>query len=75
MAVKKCRDAVKVPENFEKLREELGINVCGTTKDRSFTLEATRYLGRCGLTPVMMIDEDVYGRLTSDKIPEILREY
>lgn len=60
---------------LEKIKEELGIDVGDTTEDRKFTLEATRCLGCCGLAPVMMIDEDVYGKLTPDKIPEILKKY
>ena len=43
--------------------------------DGLFTLNATRCLGACGLAPVMMIGEEVYGRLTPDKVPEILDKY
>jgi NADP-reducing hydrogenase subunit HndA len=60
---------------LEKVQEELGIKVGQTTGDRKFTLNATRCLGACGLAPVMMIDEDVYGRLTPDRVPEILNKY
>jgi NADH-quinone oxidoreductase subunit E/NADP-reducing hydrogenase subunit HndA len=60
---------------LEKIKEELGIEVGQTSEDRKFTLEATRCLGACGLAPVMMIDEEVYGRLTPDSIPEILKKY
>ncbi|HZX46439.1 MAG TPA: NADH-quinone oxidoreductase subunit NuoE [Clostridia bacterium] len=60
---------------LEKIKEELGIDVGQTTEDLKFTLEATRCLGCCGLAPVMMIDDDVYGRLTPDRIPEILKKY
>ena len=60
---------------LEKIKEELGIDVGETTEDRRFTLEATRCLGACGLAPVMMIDDEVYGRLTPEKIPEILKKY
>lgn len=60
---------------LEKLKEELGIDVGGTTEDKKFTLEATRCLGACGLAPVMMIDENVYGRLKPDMIPDILNKY
>ena len=43
--------------------------------DGKFTLNATRCLGACGLAPVMMIDDDVYGRLTPADIPGILAKY
>ncbi|MDD3439765.1 MAG: NAD(P)H-dependent oxidoreductase subunit E, partial [Clostridiaceae bacterium] len=46
-----------------------------TTADGKFTLEATRCLGCCGLAPVMMIGEDVYGKLVPDDIPDIVKKY
>ena len=60
---------------MDKLSKELNIKVGQTTPDNLFTLEATRCLGCCGLAPVMMIDQDVYGRLEPKKIPEILGKY
>lgn len=60
---------------IDKLSSDLNVEVGDTTKDGKFTLEATRCLGACGLAPVMMIDEKVYGRLTPDDIPGILKEY
>lgn len=60
---------------IDRLSKELGIEVGKTTPDGKFTLEATRCLGACGLAPVMVIGEKVYGRLTPDDIPNILKEY
>jgi NADH:ubiquinone oxidoreductase subunit E len=60
---------------MDKLSKELKIKVGETTPDNLFTLEATRCLGCCGLAPVMMIDQDVYGKLEPKKIPEILEKY
>jgi len=60
---------------LDKLSKELNIKVGGTTADNLFTLEATRCLGCCGLAPVMMIDQDVYGKLEVNKIPEIISKY
>jgi NADH:ubiquinone oxidoreductase subunit E len=40
-----------------------------------FTLEGVRCLGACGLAPVMMVDEEVFGRLTPKRAREILRRY
>ncbi|NLK64661.1 MAG: NADH-quinone oxidoreductase subunit NuoE [Tissierellia bacterium] len=60
---------------MDKLSKELNIKVGQTTADNLFTLEATRCLGCCGLAPVMMIDQDVYGKLEPKKIPEILEKY
>ena len=53
----------------------LGIKTGSTTLDGKFTLEATRCLGCCGLAPVMMIDDQVYGRLTASAIKGILDKY
>ena len=60
---------------LDKLVEELQIDVGRTTADGKFTIQATRCLGACGLAPVMMINDEVYGRLTPDEIPGILATY
>lgn len=61
---------------YNKLIEELKVSGSGdTTEDGKFTLEACRCLGCCGLAPVMMVDGEVYGKLTPEKIPEILKKY
>ena len=62
-------------EVLNKLVSELGIHEGSTTKDGKFSLEACRCVGACGLAPVMMIDNEVYGRLTPDMIPGILAKY
>ncbi len=63
-------------EIFARLVEELDVEGSGdTTEDGKFTLEATRCLGCCGLAPVITIDEDVYGKLVPDDIPNILKKY
>ncbi|WP_410772350.1 NADH-quinone oxidoreductase subunit NuoE [Fontibacillus sp. BL9] len=58
---------------LDRLAQELEIPVQGTTPDGKFTLDATRCLGACGLAPVMTIGEKVYGRLTPNEIPKILK--
>lgn len=60
---------------LDKLQEKLGIHVGDSTDDGRFSLEACRCIGACGLAPVMMINEDVYGRLTPDLIEGILEKY
>ena len=60
---------------IDRLQQELQVEVGRTTKDGKFTLNATRCLGACGLAPVMMINEEVYGRLTLDEVPAILDKY
>ncbi|MBQ8619871.1 MAG: NADH-quinone oxidoreductase subunit NuoE [Clostridia bacterium] len=60
---------------LDKLEEVLEIPAGRTTKDGMFTLNATRCLGACGLAPVIMVNDDVYGRLTPDQIPGIIAKY
>ena len=60
---------------LNKLCEELGVQPGNTTADGLFTVQATSCLGACGLAPVMMINDEVYGRLTPDQIPGILAKY
>lgn len=60
---------------LDKIAETLNIKVGQTTEDNLFTLEATRCLGCCGLAPVMMIDDEVYGKMEPKKVPEIIDSY
>jgi len=60
---------------LEKVQTELGIKPGECTNDMKFSINACRCIGACGLAPVMMINEDVYGRLTADEIPAILAKY
>jgi len=60
---------------LEKVVETLNTPVGKTTPDGLFTIRDTRCLGACGLAPVMMIDDDVYGRLVPSMVPDILKKY
>jgi NADP-reducing hydrogenase subunit HndA len=60
---------------YEKLSAKLGIKTGECTEDGKFSLDACRCIGACGLAPVMTINDEVYGRLTSDEIDRILGEY
>lgn len=60
---------------LERVCEELSTPVGKTSADGLFTIRDTRCLGCCALAPVMMINDDVYGELTPDKIPDILAKY
>jgi NADH:ubiquinone oxidoreductase subunit E len=59
----------------ETLQKELGINDGETTPDRMFTLETVRCLGACGLGPVVVVNEDIHGRLKPGKVKEVLSQY
>lgn len=56
------------------IQRKLGIGIGETTPDRRFTLETTSCLGTCGVAPVMMIGDTVYGNLTEEKVARILDE-
>lgn len=58
-----------------ELQKNLGIQVGETTEDRRFSLEVVRCIGACGLSPAITIGDDVYGRVKSTKLEEILRKY
>ncbi len=60
---------------IDKLKEILKIDVGECTPDGRFSLEATRCIGACGLAPVLTVNDDVYGRLTVDDIPGIVKKY
>ena len=59
----------------ETIEKEFGIKEGETTEDRMFTLESVRCLGACGLGPVVVVDEDVHGRVKPGKVKEILNQY
>ena len=60
---------------LDKVSQVLNTPVGKTTSDGLFTIKDTRCLGACGLAPVMMINDDVYGRLVPEDIPGILDKY
>jgi len=60
---------------IDVLRDELGIGLGETTEDEQFTLQGVRCIGACGLAPVMMIDDEVYGRLDRGRVEGILATY
>ena len=62
-------------EILDKICEVLGVAPGECTDDLKFSVEACRCIGACGLAPVFTINDDVYGRVTADEIPDILAKY
>ncbi len=60
---------------LEKFSEILGISVDETTKDMLFTLKSVRCIGCCGLAPVSIMGDNVYGKLQSKNISGIIAKY
>ena len=60
---------------YSIITEELGVLEGETTEDGMFTLESVACLGCCSLAPVVMINDNIYGKLTLAKMGKILKEY
>jgi NADH-quinone oxidoreductase subunit E len=58
-----------------KVIDRLKINANETTVDRMFTFEEVACLGACGIAPVVVVDKDVHGTLSPDKLGDILDGY
>ncbi len=66
------RGGKTIAKNIEKL---LGIKEGETTEDRLFSYESVRCLGACGLGPVVVIDDEIHGRMKPAKIKKLLAQY
>lgn len=62
-------------KNLHTIERILNIKDGQTTPDFKFTLQTVRCLGTCFLAPVMMINQEYFGRLTTSKVETVLKEY
>jgi len=62
-------------EILDNVSREVGVKSGETSKDGKFSLERVACFGSCALAPVMVVDKDVYGRLTIQKAKEIIGQY
>ncbi len=60
---------------LKEFKEKLGIIEGKTTEDGRFSLEAVRCIGACGLAPAIVVNSEVYGKMTPEKVPEIIEKY
>ncbi|HOV37170.1 MAG TPA: NAD(P)H-dependent oxidoreductase subunit E [Spirochaetales bacterium] len=60
---------------LSELETILDTGVNSTTEDGVFSIEAVRCVGCCGLSPVLMMDQEVYGKVKKDQLAEILAKY
>jgi NADH:ubiquinone oxidoreductase subunit E len=60
---------------IEKVQELLNVKLGETTADQRFTFEIARCIGACGLAPAVMIDNEVYRQVNSNKLKSILAKY
>jgi len=66
------RGAVRV---LEKIERSLGIRRGETTEDRRFTLETVNCMGACALGPVIKIDGEYYGQMSTEKVDPLLEQF
>jgi NADH-quinone oxidoreductase subunit E len=60
---------------IQALKDWLKIDINETTADHRWTLLQTSCLGLCAVGPVFMIDDDIYGNVTPERVPAILFKY
>lgn len=60
---------------LEEIEKSIGISSGEVTKDGKYSISACRCVGACGLAPVILVNDDVYGRLTPEEIPGIIAKY
>lgn len=60
---------------IKKMKDTLGIESNEITKDGLFSLKDVRCIGACGLAPVILVDDKVYGRVKEEDIEEIINNY
>jgi NADH-quinone oxidoreductase subunit E len=62
-------------EVWQTLQDELQLSPGETSADGKWTLVTTSCLGICGVGPVIMVDEDIYGNVAPDRVADILARY
>jgi NADP-reducing hydrogenase subunit HndA len=62
----------KILNEFKRI---LKIDIGGITEDGKFSLEDVRCLGACGLAPAIVVNKEVYGKMTVKKVSEVIQKY
>ncbi len=77
--IRVCKSVPCFMKNSEMLvnalKKQLGTDLGGTTTDGRFSFELTNCIGECDKAPAILINHDVYGDLTPEKLPAILAKY
>jgi len=60
---------------LNKFKDELNIKEGQVTEDGKFSLESIRCIGACGLAPAIVVNSEVYGKMSPDKVREVLSKY
>jgi NADH:ubiquinone oxidoreductase subunit E len=62
-----------IPQIMEKARQLTGTDMGKTTQDGKLTMEICRCVGACSQAPVLMVDEEVVGKVKPNKFPQLLK--
>ncbi len=62
-----------IPQIIEKAKQILGVEPGQTTEDGEITLEVCRCVGACSQAPVVVVDEDLHGRVRPNKFPQLIK--
>jgi NADH:ubiquinone oxidoreductase subunit E len=57
------------------LEKHLNVSVGGVTEDKQFGLEMVNCVGCCGQSPVVTVDDDIYGYMRQSRVPELIGRY
>ena len=60
---------------LEEVENKLSIKSGDCSEDGLFSIDATRCVGACGLAPVLLVNDDVYGKVTVEEVAGILKKY
>ncbi len=60
---------------IQEIENIISIGVNQTTEDNEFSMEAVRCVGCCGLGPVIMINDEIFGKVTKKQLPEIIAKF
>lgn len=60
---------------LEEIEKVLGISDGECTEDNLFSIDSTRCVGACALAPVILVNDDVYGKVTRDEVAGIIKKY
>jgi NADH:ubiquinone oxidoreductase subunit E len=60
---------------IDAIQKELGLKPGETSEDQKWSLFMTSCLGVCSVGPVFLVDDDIYGNVTPERVPEILKRY
>ena len=66
------RGAIRI---LEKIERDLGISPGETTKDLEFTLDTVNCVGACALGPIVIVDGEYNGQMTTDKVDSVMKDY